>query len=115
VKARAVVALLLFVPLFARAICEEGAVLPAAAPPCHGHASDAEPTTPAPSDLEDCCPACDAFVSAHLSDPVPDSTSLLLPDTASPLAPVAHRPFPVDRPPDDSLRPLSRENPPLLL
>ena len=42
-KTRVLIAVLLFVPLFARAVYEEGAVVPAAASPCHGQASDPAP------------------------------------------------------------------------
>ena len=114
VKTRALIAVLLVVPLFARAICEEGAVVPAAAQPCHGQTSDPAPAEPASSGQSDCCPACDAFVAADLSDPVPDCTSLPSPGALDLTAPMGHRGIPVDRPPDASQRPMSRENPPLL-
>jgi hypothetical protein len=114
VKARALAAVLLFVPLVARATCEEGAAPPAAASACHGHASDSAPAAPASSDATDCCPACDAFVSAQPSDPAPHPTSLPLPVAALLLAPDECRAASVDRPPDRSSRPLSRENLPLL-
>jgi hypothetical protein len=114
VKARVLVAVLLLVPLLARAICEEGAVVPAAAPPCHGHASDSTPAEPASSARTDCCPACDAFVAADLSDPVPDLTSLPAHGALDVTTAMEHRGIPVDRPPDALPRPLSRENPPLL-
>ena len=114
VKARVLVAVLLFVPLLARAICEEGAFVPAAASPCHGQASDSAPAEPASSGQTDCCPACDAFVAADLSDPVADCTSLSFPGALDLTAPMGHRGIPVDRPPDASQRPMSRENPPLL-
>jgi hypothetical protein len=113
-KARLLVAVLVFVPLIARATCEEGAVLPAAAPPCHGHASDSAPPDPASSDERDCCPACEAFVSAQLFDPVPSSTSLSLPTAPSVVPLASHRCGPVERAPDAASQPLSRENPPLL-
>lgn len=114
VKTRVLVAVLLFVPLLARAVCEEGAVVPTAAPPCHGQASDSAPAEPGSPGDADCCPACDAFVAADLSDLVPDCTSLPLHGAPDLTAPMGHRGIPVDRPPDASQRPMSRENPPLL-
>jgi hypothetical protein len=115
VKARVLVAVLLLVPLFARATCEEGAALLAATPLCHGHAVNPEPSDlPAP-EATDCCPACDAFVSAHLSDPLPDPTSLSVRGSVLLPAPAERGSFALTRPPDTPNRPLSRENPPLLI
>jgi hypothetical protein len=114
VKTRVLVAVLLFVPLFARAVCEEGAIVPTAAPPCHGQASDSAPAEPESPRDSDCCPACNAFVVADLSDPVPDCTSLPSPGAPDLTAPMGHRGIPVDHPPDASQRPLYRENLPLL-